>query len=115
MSPAGTRRAVKSPLERDLDPSGEIRRDERKRTADDVSKITGWCRNQGEGSGRVVKKLGRALGASLVWSESTAAGHVVPGSSDLLRPIEDGVLPENLVGRRNSGLSYHGWVVPAEY
>ncbi len=39
---------------------------------------------------RVVKKLGRALGASLVWSESTAAGHVVPGSSDLLRPIEDG-------------------------
>jgi len=40
--------------------------------------------------GRVVKKLGRALGASLVWSESTAAGHVVPGSSDLLRPIEGG-------------------------
>ena len=39
---------------------------------------------------RVVKKLGRALGASLVWSESTAAGHVVPGSSDLLRPIKDG-------------------------
>ncbi len=30
------------------------------------------------------------LGASLVWSESTAARHVVPGSSDLLRPIEDG-------------------------
>ncbi len=39
---------------------------------------------------RVVKKLGRALGASLVWSESTAAGQVVPGSSDLLRPVEDG-------------------------
>ena len=39
---------------------------------------------------RVVKKLGRALGASLVWSESTAAGQVVPGSSDLLRLIEDG-------------------------
>ncbi len=39
---------------------------------------------------RVVKKLRRALGASLVSSESTAAGHVVPGSSDLLRPIENG-------------------------
>ncbi len=39
---------------------------------------------------RVVKKFGRALGASLIWSESTAAGHVVLGSSDLLRPIEDG-------------------------
>ncbi len=38
---------------------------------------------------RVVKKLGRAVGTSLVWSESTAAGHVVPGSSDLLRLIED--------------------------
>jgi hypothetical protein len=24
--------------------------------------------------------------------------------------LEDVVLPENLVGRRNSGLSYHGWV-----
>ncbi len=39
---------------------------------------------------RVVKKLDRAVGTSLVWSESTAVGHVVPGSSDLLRPIEDG-------------------------
>ncbi len=39
---------------------------------------------------RVVKKLGRALGASLVWSESTPTRQVVPGSSDLLRPIEDG-------------------------
>ena len=37
---------------------------------------------------RVVKILGRALGASLLWSESTAAGHAVPGSSDLLRSIE---------------------------
>ena len=37
---------------------------------------------------RVVKKLGRALGASLVWSESTPTRQVVPGSSDLLRPIE---------------------------
>ncbi len=34
--------------------------------------------------GRVVKKLGRALGASLVWSESTPTRQVVPGSSDLL-------------------------------
>ena len=41
-------------------------------------------------TGRVVKKLGRALGANLVWSESTAAGHVLSGFSDLLRPIEDG-------------------------
>ena len=39
---------------------------------------------------RVVKKLGRAVGTSLLWSESTAAGHVVSGSSDLLRAIEDG-------------------------
>jgi hypothetical protein len=39
---------------------------------------------------RVVKKLGRALGASLVWSDSTPTRQVVPGSSDLLRPIEDG-------------------------
>ncbi len=39
--------------------------------------------------GRVVKKLGRTLGANLVWSESSAAGYVVPGSSDLLRSIED--------------------------
>ncbi len=37
---------------------------------------------------RVVKKLGRAVGTSLLWSESTAAGHVVSGSSDLLRPME---------------------------
>ena len=37
---------------------------------------------------RVVKKLGRALGASLVWSENTPTRQVVPGSSDLLRPIE---------------------------
>ena len=44
----------------------------------------------GDPHARVVKKLGRALGASLVWSESTAAGQVVPGSSDLLRPVEDG-------------------------
>jgi len=40
------------------------------------------------GASRVVKKLGRAVGTSLLWSESTAAGHVVPGSWDLLRPIE---------------------------
>ena len=30
----------------------EIRRDERKRTADDVPKFTGRCRNRGHGSGR---------------------------------------------------------------
>ncbi len=37
---------------------------------------------------RVVNKLGRALGGSLVWPESTPTRQVVPGSSDLLRPIE---------------------------
>ncbi len=39
---------------------------------------------------RVVKKLGRAVGTSLVWSESTAAGHVVPGSSDYSDPSRMG-------------------------
>ena len=39
---------------------------------------------------RVVKKLGRAVRTSLLWSESTAAGHEVSGSSDPLRAIADG-------------------------
>ena len=39
---------------------------------------------------RVVKKLGRAVATSLVWSDNNAAGHVVPGFSDLLRHVEDG-------------------------
>ncbi len=37
---------------------------------------------------RVVKKLGRAVGTSLLWSESTPTKQVVSRSSDLLRPIE---------------------------
>ena len=39
---------------------------------------------------RVVKKLGRAVGTILSSSESAAAGHMVSGSLDLLRPIEGG-------------------------
>jgi hypothetical protein len=44
-----------------LIPSGEIRRDERKRTADSVPKFTGRCRNRGD-SASVYQKAGYGIG-----------------------------------------------------
>jgi hypothetical protein len=67
-----------------LIPSGEIRRDERKRTADDVPKFTGRCRNQGK-----VVASGMSLGGALEPGPSgTRLGGGVNPDQALLRNAE---------------------------